>query len=117
MQFWAAHWKPFAFQFLPQTFHTAVSFTMHQKGHPRLAGRLMPIQQLLLIRMRRETINRVDLGIDGHVLTLKANGLGPVDDVTRQGAKRGEADKYNAAFFAPDILLHVVSHPAPGTHA
>src|SRR5579872_656093 len=56
---------------------------------------IAPGDQLRLVRMRREAVDRVDMRTNGNILAEELNLGRPIDNLTRRRAKPGKADEYD----------------------
>src|SRR5690606_29434366 len=76
-----------------------------------------PGQQFLLISMGGKAADRVDIRPDLDFLPENPDHFLTVNDPPAKGAFRRKADKDDAGFPAPDIVLEMVADPAAGAHA
>ncbi len=90
---------------------------VHQERRRAPAHRAAPGEQLLLVGVAGEAVDRVDGRAHGDFLPEQAHRARAVDDLPRQGADGGEAHEHDAGLRAPEIVLEVVAHPSPRAHA
>ena len=84
---------------------------MDEEGDVRAARARMPVEELGLIGMCREAVDRVHLGSDCNLLAEKPDLGRTVYDLPGESPFRCEADEYDARLAAPEILLQVMPDP------
>ena len=81
------------------------------------AGLLLPSQQLRLVGMSGETINRVDASPNRNILAENVHLLVAVDNMARESPNGCVANEHDARILATEIVLEVVTHATAGAHA
>ena len=76
----------------------------------------MPFEQLGLIRMGREAVDRMDASAYRNRLAEDRNRRGAVDDLSRERALRRVADEDHAALLASEVLAQVMPHAPARAH-
>lgn len=79
-------------------------FAMYQKGLLNAGDAASPFDQLLLIGVRRKSVNRMHSRPHRDRLAKQVNFVRAVDNLPRQRAVSGEADENDARFRPPEVV-------------
>src|SRR5579871_818254 len=76
-----------------------------------------PCEQLPLVGVSGESIDRVDRAADWNVFTEEPHMLGSVDDPPCNRSSGSKSDEDDRCFLSPKIMLQMVADPASRAHA
>ncbi len=76
-----------------------------------------PSEQPFLVRMSRESSQRMDVGIHGNLLSEKPDRFGSINDSPSGSALCLITDDDNMRFISPEVVLQMVLDPPRVAHS
>jgi len=90
---------------------------VHEEYGRPLLEVAIPVDELLLIRVRRESADGMNFRVDANLLVPQAHVLRAVDEPPSDRPFRLVTDDHDVAFRPPHVVLQVMQDPAAVTHA